>query len=77
MCVLRGSHLVPTAGKTSTDRTTRKNTALIFAYIERIFNEQDLELAVATSISKLENLLPTLRQVGFDDTVIDESWEVP
>ncbi|KAH9976866.1 peptidase C65 Otubain-domain-containing protein [Lactifluus volemus] len=51
--------------------------SLIFAYIERIFNEQDMHLAVATSISTFENLLPKLEQVGFDKTVIDESWEVP
>jgi hypothetical protein len=53
------------------------NTALIFAYIERIYNEQDRQLAVATSISALENLLPKLQEVGFDKTVIDESWEIP
>jgi hypothetical protein len=36
-----------------------------------------MHLAVATSISTFENLLPKLEQVGFDKTVIDESWEVP
>ncbi|KAI0255597.1 cysteine proteinase [Lactifluus subvellereus] len=51
--------------------------SLIFAYIERIFNEQDRQLAVGTSISTLESLLPKLAEVGFEKTVIDESWEIP
>ncbi|KAI0299058.1 cysteine proteinase [Multifurca ochricompacta] len=51
--------------------------SLIYAYIERIFSTQDRHLAVATSISTLEALLPTLREASFEDPVIDECYEVP
>jgi len=51
--------------------------SLIFAYIERIFSEQDRQLAVAKSISTLENLLLKLAESGFEKTVIDDSWEIP
>lgn len=56
---------------------TVHDVALIFAYIERIFNEPDRQLSVATSISTLENVLPQLKEAGFEQTVIDESWEIP
>lgn len=56
---------------------TAHDVALIFAYIERIFNEPDRQLSVATSISTLENVLPQLKEAGFEQTVIDESWEIP
>jgi ubiquitin thioesterase protein OTUB1 len=51
--------------------------SLAFAYIERIFNAEDKQLAVATSISTFEALLPKLREAGFDGTVIDEGYEIP
>ncbi|KAI9461938.1 cysteine proteinase [Lactarius psammicola] len=51
--------------------------SLAFAYIERIFNSEDKEMAAAKSISTLEALLPKLREVGFDAMVIDESYEIP
>lgn len=45
--------------------------------MERIFNSEDKQLAVATSISTLEAFLPKLREVGFDESVIDEAYEIP
>ncbi|KAF8258163.1 peptidase C65 Otubain-domain-containing protein [Lactarius quietus] len=51
--------------------------SLAFAYIERIFNAGDKELAVGTSISTLESFLPRLEEVGFDRSVIDEAYEIP
>lgn len=51
--------------------------SLVFAYMERIFSSEDKQLAVATSISTLEAFLPKLREVGFDDSVIDEAYEIP
>jgi ubiquitin thioesterase protein OTUB1 len=45
--------------------------------MERIFSSEDKQLAVATSISTLEAFLPKLREVGFDDSVIDEAYEIP
>jgi hypothetical protein len=52
-------------------------TALIFAYIERIFSQEDRKVAVESSIATLEGFLPKLRDVGFTDMVIDESYEIP
>lgn len=51
--------------------------SLAFAYIERIFNAEDRQLAVVTSISTLEAFLPELRKAGFDAMVIEESYEIP
>ncbi|KAI9430852.1 cysteine proteinase [Lactarius indigo] len=51
--------------------------SLAFAYIERIFNTEDKIMAATKSISTLEAFLPKLREVGFDDMVIDESYEIP
>lgn len=51
--------------------------ALAFAYIERIFDKNDKEIAVVTSISTLEETLKSLQKVGFDKSVIDEAYEVP
>ena len=51
--------------------------ALIFAYIERIFSQKDRNAAVESSIATLEGFLPKLRDVGFTDMVIDESYEIP
>ena len=51
--------------------------ALAFAYIERIFDKNDKEMAVVTSISTLEETLKGLQKVGFDKSVIDEAYEVP
>jgi len=51
--------------------------ALIFAYIERIFFQEDRNVAVESSIATLEGFLPKLRDVGFTDMVIDESYEIP
>jgi ubiquitin thioesterase protein OTUB1 len=51
--------------------------ALAFAYIERIFDKNDKEMAVVTSISTLEESLKSLRKVGFDESVIEEAYEVP
>ncbi len=53
------------------------DTALIFAYIERIFLQEDRKVAVESSISTLEGFLPKLRDVGFTDMVLDESFEIP
>jgi hypothetical protein len=53
------------------------DTALIFAYIERIFSQEDREVAVESSMATLEGFLPKLRDVGFTDMVIDESFEIP
>ncbi|KAI0277807.1 peptidase C65 Otubain-domain-containing protein [Russula aff. rugulosa BPL654] len=51
--------------------------SLIFAYIERIFFREDRKVAVESSIATLEGFLPKLRDVGFTDMVIDESFEIP
>ena len=51
--------------------------ALIFAYIERIFSQEDRTAAVQSSISTLQDFLPRLRKVGFKDMVVDESYEIP
>lgn len=51
--------------------------SLIFAYIERIFSQEDRKVAVDSSIATLEGFLPKLRDVGFTDMVIDESYEIP
>jgi hypothetical protein len=53
------------------------HAALIFAYIERIFSQEDRKAAVQSSISTLEDFLPRLRDVGFKDMVVDESYEIP
>lgn len=53
------------------------HTALIFAYIERIFFQEDRKAAVESSIATLEGFLPKLRDVGFTDMVMDESYEIP
>ena len=53
------------------------HAALIFAYIERIFSQDDRKAAVQSSISTLEDFLPRLREVGFKDMVVDESYEIP
>ncbi len=53
------------------------DTALIFAYIERIFSQKDRKIAVESSIATLEGFLPKLRDVGFTDMVVDESYEIP
>ncbi|KAF8494372.1 peptidase C65 Otubain-domain-containing protein [Russula emetica] len=51
--------------------------SLIFAYIERIFFQKNRKVAVEFSIATLEGFLPKLRDVGFTDMVIDESYEIP
>ena len=51
--------------------------ALVFAYIERIFGQEDRKKAVEASIATLEAFLPKLRQVGFEEMVIDDSYEIP
>lgn len=51
--------------------------SLIFAYIERIFFQEDRKAAVDSSIATLEGFLPKLRDVGFTDMVMDESYEIP
>jgi ubiquitin thioesterase protein OTUB1 len=51
--------------------------ALAFAYIERIFGQEDRAAAVKASIATLEGFLPKLREVGFLDMVIDDSYEIP
>ena len=51
--------------------------ALAFAYIERIFDKKDKEMAVVTSISTLEESLKSLQKVGFDKSVIEEAYEEP
>ncbi|KAN0141969.1 Peptidase C65 Otubain domain containing protein [Lactarius tabidus] len=51
--------------------------SLAFTYIERIFDKNDKEMAVVTSISTLEESLKSLRKVGFDESVIEEAYEVP
>jgi hypothetical protein len=53
------------------------DTALIFAYIERIFFWEDRKVAVESSVATLEGFLPKLRDVGFTDMVVDESYEIP
>jgi len=53
------------------------DAALIFAYIERIFFRQDRKVAVESSVATLEGFLPKLRDVGFTDMVVDESYEIP
>lgn len=53
------------------------DTALIFAYIERIFSKEDRKVAVESSVATLEGFLPKLRDVGFTDMVVDESYEIP
>jgi hypothetical protein len=53
------------------------DTALIFAYIGRIFFQEDRKLAVESSVATLEGFLPKLRDVGFTDIVVDESYEIP
>ncbi|KAH9980568.1 peptidase C65 Otubain-domain-containing protein [Russula compacta] len=51
--------------------------SIVFAYIERIFSQEDKKAAVAASISTLESFLPKFREVGFEDMVIDDSYEIP
>jgi len=53
--------------------------SLVFAYIERIFGLEKGERngAVKASIATLEAFLPKLREVGFEDMVIDDSYEIP
>lgn len=51
--------------------------SLVFAYIERIFGQEDRKKAVEASISTLEAFLPKLREVGFEEMVIDDSYEIP
>ncbi|KAF8487187.1 cysteine proteinase [Russula ochroleuca] len=51
--------------------------SLIFAYIERIFSQEDRKVAVDSSVSTLQDFLPRLREVGFKDMVVDESYEIP
>jgi len=51
--------------------------SLVFAYIERIFGQEDRKKAVEASIATLEAFLPKLRQVGFEEMVIDDSYEIP
>jgi len=51
--------------------------SLVFAYIERIFAQEDRDAAVKASIATLEAFLPKLRDVGFEDLVIDDSYEIP
>jgi hypothetical protein len=53
------------------------DAALVFAYIERIFAREDRDAAVKASIATLEAFLPKLRDVGFEDIVIDDSYEIP
>ncbi len=53
------------------------DAALVFAYIERIFAQEDRDAAVKASIATLEAFLPKLRDVGFEDIVIDDSYEIP
>jgi hypothetical protein len=45
--------------------------------MERIFSQEDRRVAVESSVSTLEGFLPKLREVGFKDMVIDESYEIP
>jgi len=51
--------------------------SLIFSYIERIFSQEDRKTAVQSSISTLQDFLPRLREIGFKDMVVDESYEIP
>ena len=53
------------------------DAALIFAYIERIFSQEDRKVAVDSSVSILQDFLPRLREVGFKDMVVDASYEIP
>ena len=57
--------------------TVHGTAALVFAYIERIFGQEDRKKAVEASISTLEAFLPKLREVGFEEMVIDDSYEIP
>jgi len=53
--------------------------SLVFAYIERIFAQEagKRKGAVEASISTFEAFLPKLREVGFENMVIDDSYEIP
>ncbi|KAI9454268.1 peptidase C65 Otubain-domain-containing protein [Russula earlei] len=51
--------------------------SLAFAYIERIFDQEDRKAAVEATMSTLEGFLPKLREAGFEDLVIDDCYEVP
>jgi len=53
--------------------------SLVFAYIERIFSQEGSKRkgAVEASISTFEAFLPKLREVGFENMVIDDSYEIP
>jgi len=51
--------------------------SLIFAYIERIFDQADRAAAVKASLETLEGSLPKLREAGFQDMVIEDSYEIP
>jgi len=51
--------------------------SLIYAYIERIFSQEDRKQAVETSMATLRDFLPKLREFGFEDLVIDDSFEIP
>lgn len=53
------------------------DAALVFAYIERIFAREDRDAAVKASLATLEAFLPKLLEVGFEQMVIDDSYEIP
>jgi len=55
----------------------KNGAALVFAYIERIFDQADRVAAVKASLATLEGSLQKLREAGFQDMVIEDSYEIP
>jgi ubiquitin thioesterase protein OTUB1 len=49
--------------------------SLAFAYVERLLNSLDKDLAVMTALSKLESTLPMLEGVGFQRMVFEDFYE--
>jgi len=50
--------------------------SLVFAYIERIFDAANKPAAVRASIATLERSLLKLREAGFQEMVIEDSYEI-
>lgn len=56
--------------------STRVNSALAFAWIERLFKSRKQAIDVAKALSLLDLSLPILKAAGFQEMVFEDFYDV-